>query len=65
MKPEYTIELVDKRTWYGKTRFWWRLRYKNGAILAAGETYSSRAARDDTAEHLSKVTGFPTKKVDA
>lgn len=38
----------------------WRIRAGNGEIIATSEAYSSKEARDKTAERITKVRLVPT-----
>ena len=54
----FHIECVNKRAWWGVRRWFFRLVHSNGQTILTSEMYSSRQARDDSAQHLAVNTGM-------
>jgi len=57
-KSAYIVELCGSR-W---SPWWWRLRARNGKILAHSEDYTTKRARDKTALRLAKELGAEVRR---
>lgn len=53
-KPKYYIELCENKI--GKQRYWFRIRHRNGHIIASSEKYASRRGRTNSARNLARFT---------
>jgi uncharacterized protein YegP (UPF0339 family) len=54
------IEIFNRRNLLGSKRWYFRIRQRNGQIVAQSEGYSRRIDAMDTAHHLKEALGKAT-----